>query len=71
MIFKIEKQEKENVECACALFEVQPTFYTMENNASMLRVEILDNGQEISLLTAYDIGRDLGMQKMANVYEKL
>lgn len=71
MIFEIAKKEKENLEYTCALFEVQPTFYTMENNPSMLRVEVLDNGSEISLLTAYDIGRDLGMQKMANVYEKL
>jgi hypothetical protein len=68
MILEIDKKERETFEEACALFVVEPTFYTMENNPLMLRVEVLDGGKEISLFTSYAIGRATGMKKGVNVY---
>jgi hypothetical protein len=66
MIFKIDKKEKDAFEKAAAQFSLDIKFFTMESNPVTVQVEILDGSREISLLTAYSIGRLTAMEKLSN-----
>jgi hypothetical protein len=68
MIVKIDRREKANFERAVASYATVK-FYTIENNPQMVQAEILEQGNEISLFTAYAIGRETGMLRIYDSIE--
>lgn len=70
MILIIDKKEKDSFNKACAIHGVQASFYTIETNDSMLKVEILSYGIEVSCSEAYWIGRETAMNRFSNTVLK-
>lgn len=66
MIVKIDKSERDIFEKTCATFVWDVRFYTDEVNPGMLKAEITDMGGELSLTSAYRLGRMIGMERLHN-----
>jgi hypothetical protein len=54
MIIKIDKQERQQLEKICSVFELSCRIFTAENNQNIVQAEILhSNGSELQPSTAW------------------
>lgn len=64
MIVKVEKAEEASIlEYCCAVFGLQCHMFTMENNPSLMQVEILhSNGGDLDAETSWLLCKSVGVK---------